>query len=198
MDRKKAQESGVFIKNIMQNLLYVCKQIGLRCTLNVGFDRKSKAAIGNLLKELGSSIYEVDIVFYPFCYVGGAKEYLDARDMAKTYVPQQLRCKMNGILAIMPNGDTYPCCSPCRIDSLKLGNIKLNTLDQLLQSYKTNMPFLTVLSRGLSHIAEDIVKNDLFALEPLYIDSCDFCSFIFGDSIRRNCLLDFYKTKFLQ
>ena len=93
----------------------------------------------------------------------------------------------------MPNGDVYPCCSPCNIEAFKLGNIHNDLLDQLLLGYKTNLSFFTVLSRGLKRIAEDILKNDLFVLDSLYVDSCDFCRFVFANTERRNSLLNYYK-----
>lgn len=179
----------------MRNLLMAAKKIGLKCTINVGVDKKTLRTIPDIFYELGSSIFEVDMVIYPFVNTGSAKKNLQENDFVRNIHIRDLRCKYDGIIAIMPDGDVFPCCSPCNIVPFALGNIREGTLREIIEKYKKNSFFSQVLISGIQGIVEDIKRNQLFSLEEYYVDACDLCRTIFNDREKLNILNEFYNKQ---
>lgn len=179
----------------MINLLKASKKVGLKCTLNVGVDKNSINEIPKLFEKLSLSFLEIDTVFYPFMFVGNAEKYLNYSDIIRNVRLRDIRCKHEGIIAIMNDGKVYPCCSPCNISAFCLGNIIDQPLKEIIEGYNKNLLFSKVLIRGLQGIINDITINHLFALPGYYVDACDFCRDVFNDKIKMECLLEFYQNK---
>lgn len=99
------------------------------------------------------------------------------------------------MLAIMYDGTAYPCCGPCMIPSLSIGNIKEQSLSELTKKYKDNLFFSKILTKGVRGIANDIRERQLFEIADYYVDACDFCRDIFDDNYKTSILEKFYRTE---
>lgn len=179
----------------MKNLLLAAKHVGLKCTLSVGMDKKTLEELPNIFKRLSLSFLDIDVIFYPFMRVGNAVNNLKNEDIIRNIDIDGLRCKFDRILAIMYDGTAYPCCGPCMIPSLSIGNIKEQSLSELTKKYKDNLFFSKILTKGVRGIANDIRERQLFEIADYYVDACDFCRDIFDDNYKTSILEKFYRTE---
>jgi len=122
------------IENI-RNIIAANHRTNLQLTLAVG-DSPEKKDAASMIRELGTDIYEVNLIVYPFSPVGGGKnlEHILLRPVDDTWT-----CSNQQILSVFYDGTVYPCCSQNVYKSL-LGekNISNESLREIIEFYTYN------------------------------------------------------------
>ena len=167
--------------NNIKIFLKAAKDTGLRPILNLcgGYDQADQGII-ELLKEVGSLLYNVDLRFFPVSFVGRAAQNLDNHKLKYTYRIDDIRCDAYQTIHILSNGNVCACC--CELNKEEpfvLGNLYDNSLSSIVNSYRKCVPYNLVLKKGFRWIAERVKSIIPDLLEIEYNNPCEFCERVF-------------------
>lgn len=137
---------------------------------------------GEILDMLGEESYYTDYYFQPVIKTGSAKDfncnkYIKLLDTDRDI----LACiaTSDPDLTINPNLDVFPCCSQVIENTiLKIGNLKEDTLENIIQSVLHNEIFCTLFSEGFTPFLNLLIKNNIEYPKEL-ASPCEFCEFLF-------------------
>jgi len=162
------------------NIIRENRKVGIPLLLAIGNSLEGKSAV-DIIKELSEDIYTNTIVIYPFMPVGRGKNISDS---AIKYIPydKNWRCNNNNQLAILYNGDVFPCCSQAVYNSkLSMGNIKNHPLKEIVNKYSNQCIFSTLKRRGLDWFVK-LAKNEMgINLPNQYHSPCHLCNILFSN-----------------
>ncbi|MDK2802858.1 MAG: SPASM domain-containing protein [Oscillospiraceae bacterium] len=89
-------------------------------------------------------------------------------------------CTQDYSLAINPSLDVYPCCSQCIENTiLNMGNLKYDTLLDIVDNIKYNKVMHTIFTEGFTPFVQ-ILKSEKIKY-PIQLSShCEMCEYLFS------------------
>lgn len=162
------------IENI-KNILLCSKEVGIGIEL-AGIVTKNSRGLEKILLQLGDAALNIRLLEGPCLPVGRAKNMAADEFIYQKQIYDK-KCKNINTLAILPNGDSYPCCSQSGMTpALYLGNAKEMSINELIEKYKQNMHCKILEKKGLDWYL-DIIKDKgiSFDLKDEYVNICDLC-----------------------
>lgn len=183
----------------IKNIINECFNIGLSCELGVAITKRTHK-IEYFLKKFDSELFGVKLTQYPCIPVGNAENICE-EDFFCKFSKYGLKCSRDGILAILFDGNVYPCCSQVIASTrLSLGNVYTNSLKEILNNEKRNIALYIIRKYGFDWLVS-VIENDLnIKLPDKVIHSCHLCKIIFGNKDLVNALspfmLDFIEKKY--
>ncbi|MCS4487943.1 YydG family radical SAM peptide epimerase [Streptococcus sciuri] len=184
------------IANI-KRLLTLIKKFDIGVALNMVVDKKH-IGVG-LLRDLGESIFGIQITMVPASPVGRATN-LNVDDLyLKTVRELELSCPATGWeFVVHHDGYIYPCCSPSVFESnLRIGSITGDGVEKLESQLYSNILLYILKKEGFKWFIE---KMHLDLSKQKFVSSCEICRFIFSDveKIRAisDDIKDYYEENF--
>lgn len=167
------------IENI-KNILNAALQLPIRISLKIAVTETYNAL--DLIKNLGKSICDVSIMFFPVCQVGRAVN-IQTDDIIKRYHGDMWMPCIDNNLLINSDGKCYPCCSPCIFETkLCVGNIYEEDLGDIIERTRKNLLIYYLHKNGVNWIKELIERNFGYHYPEYYVSPCELCLQIFRDN----------------
>lgn len=173
----------VSVENI-KNILIACKRIGL--PVDVGsVITKSTSDLSELLFELKDNMINVPH-FRAACLPIGRASNIDKSDLyydENLLSRDMIQCYELNFFSVYTNGDVYPCCSQAgMITCLRLGNMKEDTLENMLSKYRGNMYIRIIKKYGFLWFIEIAKKENLKGIfNRKYVSKCELCNYLFSN-----------------
>ncbi|QWU16909.1 radical SAM protein [Paenibacillus sophorae] len=163
-------------------IIQAAKESDIRITLRVCTtkSRRADAVIGNLSGEVQSDITIATSKVVP---IGRAKEAIPLEDIWTTSELPIGSCHTSLNLAVLRNGDVFPCCAGSEIcPSLKLGNAFEQPLPEIMKALRGNFLVRALVHAGPAYFAILLQEAGLGdRLLPEYGSICHLCTQICTD-----------------
>lgn len=175
--------------NNVKKLLNAAKLTGVRPLLNLcgGYKEADDGAI-SMLKQLGDSIYFVDIRYFPLSMVGAAKRNLSNVKLEYTYGIETLKCQAYQTIHIHPDGSVCTCCGDLNNkEPFVIGNIYEKEIQSIMKGAFKCSAYYLVMTKGFQWICEKLASEKPELNTDLYNNPCEFCEKVFcGEDARKN------------
>lgn len=118
------------------------------------------------------------------------KNFLKLLDVNEHEIKCMVTANQDFTFLVTPYLDIYPCCSQCIENTiLKMGNLKENTLEEILSNIKYNKVLYTIFTQGFTPFLEIMKKENIEF--PLKLSShCEMCEYLFPDEWFLKPLMD--------
>lgn len=162
----------------IKHILNAAKNLNIPTTL--AMVRIKNESMGNLINELGNSLYFTNLQIVPCLPVGGASKSFKPEEFDKTINTTNLKCIYSGNLAIKYDGSIYPCCSQEICNTcLSIGNFEDLSLREALEKIKNNMILYLLRNVPMDYFI-NIAKQNLNIEIPKYaVNPCEICAILF-------------------
>lgn len=159
----------------VKNALMAARDIGLRTSL--GVIRTKDEDVGEIINDLGNSLYGVILQVFTCYPAGGALKCLTEEQFDRTIKTEKLHCIYDGNIVVAFDGTIYPCCSQMVVETgLQIGNFQDITLKEALKKIKNNGILFCLRNKELDFFAE-IAQNDFGMKIPDYVTNpCELCA----------------------
>ncbi len=159
----------------IKNALRAASNLGLKTSL--GIIKTKDEDVGEIIDDLGNSLYGVMLQVFTCYPSGGAMKCLKEEQFDRTIKAEHLHCIYDGNIVIAFDGTIYPCCSQMVVETgLQIGNFNDITLKEALKKIKNNGILFCLRNKELDFFAE-IAKNNLGMRIPDYVTSpCEVCA----------------------
>lgn len=184
----------------LQSILSIIRNnrdFGVPLTLAVGDSMEGKGAM-DILREMGEDAYTTNLVLYPFMPVGRGRAIPEE---AIYYMPYDStwKCHNGNHLAVLYNGDVYPCCSQAVYGSfLSMGNIREYSIGELIEKYSGKCIFSTMKRRGLDWFVKVAAEEMGIQLPGQYHSPCHLCNTLFTEKAFVDRLSSFIDKEYQQ
>lgn len=168
-------QEHVPLENV-KRVLRLCREIGLRTSVNVAVTRHSWR-LSDLLVELGDCSQEAyfhEILCLPTGRAGISLARTEFFDVPG--IPMG-RCAFMGVLMVLPDGDVYPCCSAGGMTRpLLMGNVASETLREMVDKSSKNFLYSLLEWYGPACFVPAIEEEGLgHMLDTAYVNECHLC-----------------------
>ena len=164
-------------------LLQALRGSKIKTYINIGILKSPEDRTFDVLKELGSCLFNFDMIFFPFMQVGRAERIPPDRFYREIH-KYKLQCPHNTILAVRANGNVF-ACDMCLDNFNQVGNVTVNTLDEIIRNARQDDYHRLVQKRGLCWIARMIDSKE--EVPGFFTSPCEFCKWLWD----RRTLLDY-------
>lgn len=170
-------------KEAIRNVIDVCWDLKIPSEV-VGCFIKGEESPGKLLDMLGDSAYKTEYKYQPTFRTGLAKKIPDEL-FYKMYKAsdQLLPCvgAQKPSLLIDPDLEVFPCCSQIVQNTiLRVGNLKENSLSELIEMIESNKLLVHLFTKGLSNLVDCLDEKDMSVNG--YSVPCEICESLFSTS----------------
>lgn len=175
----------------IKNIINISKKYNIPTEV-VACCLKNTMSPGDILNELGEEAFLTNFFYQPVICTGSAKyfkpsEYIHILDTKE----DDLRCiaSVEQNILINPHLKVFPCCSQVIENTiLEIGDLKKDSLENILSDVKHNHIFYTILTKGFTPFKTILEQKNIEY--PVKIASpCEFCEFLF----KNNWFLDILK-----
>lgn len=167
----------VDIQNV-KRVLAKCKLLDIETEVG-SVVTKNKHDIYHLFSELGDAMLGVKQQMVPCLPVGNALTRIKTSDFYynENILLGTTNCKSLTYVAIMTNGDVYPCCSQAGATRpLLLGNLNEYSLLEIIKKYNSNMHIRLLRKQGLHWYIEHATKSNAEKIQnSQYVSACHLC-----------------------
>lgn len=167
----------------LKNIINIAKEYNIPTDI-VACCLKSTLTPGDILNELGESAYLTKFCYQPVICTGSGKLFDEADYIRILDVDRdEIRCtaSVEPDILINPKLEVYPCCSQVIENTiLKVGDLKENSLGNIITGIKQNYVFHTIFTKGFSPFIE-ILKERGIDYPKNLASPCEFCEFLFKD-----------------
>jgi len=167
----------------LKNIIMVAKDYNIQTDV-VGCFLKDTKTPGDILNMLGESAYYTKFCYQPVISTGSGsmfdeESYIKLLD-SNNDILSCTACDEPDIL-INPNLEIFPCCSQVVENTLlKMGNLREQSLTEIVQGIKHNYVLNTVYTEGFSSYIKLLKEENIEYPEKL-ASPCEFCEFLFKD-----------------
>lgn len=134
--------------NNIKNILMVCRKLGIPVDIG-SVITKSTSDLSEAMSELKDDLVNIPH-FRAACLPIGKAENIDSSDLyydEDLLKRDKILCYETTYFSIYLNGDVYPCCSQAgKTICLKLGNIYVDSLENIFKKYRSNM-YIRIIKR---------------------------------------------------
>lgn len=167
----------------IKNIINISKDYNIPSEV-VACSLKNTLTPGDILNELGESAYLTKFYYQPVISTGSAKIF-DEKDYIKLLDTNkdEIRClsSIDPDILVNPKLTVYPCCSQVIENTiLNLGNLKDETLNDIILNIKQNYIFSTIFTEGFTPFL-NILKDQKIKYPRELASPCELCEFLFKD-----------------
>lgn len=179
----------------VKSLFSVLKNYDVSTALNMVVDREHNGA--EIIDKLGETVFGVPITMIPVSRIGRGNCIPDEKLYFTDYRNTKLKCPATSWeFVIHHNGFVYPCCSPMVFEtSLILGDIRVESIEEIEESLFSNIILLILKEKGLDWFIE---KMDLELDLSKFVSVCEVCKIVFesADNIDKihEDVLEYYES----
>lgn len=179
------------------NIVRSSREIGVPLTLAIGDSLEGRRA-SDILQALGPDAYSVNLILYPFMPVGRGSAFSSEQIHTIPYSPGW-KCRNNRQLAVLYDGNVYPCCSQAVYGSgLSMGNIRERSLSDIVKDYSGKGIFSTLQRKGLDWFVQ-IARSDFgMKVADSYHSPCHLCNQLFTDPAFVNGIAGYVEQEYNQ
>lgn len=168
------------LENII-NIIKIADDLEVNTEI-VGCFLKDGIQPSDILKELGECAYLTNFAYQPVIRTGSAKSSFDEVKFCKIFDVSKHDAKCLGVLdktiLINPKLEVYPCCSQVIENTLLLmGNLKEQSLKDIIDSIKYNKVLYTIYTEGFKPFLKFLNENKIEYPENL-TSACELCEFL--------------------
>lgn len=178
----------------IKNLLKAACSVNLPISLSIV--KMKNENVGDIINELGDSIYTSSIKIGPCLPVGNAVKNYDESKYYKMINSKDCRCSYSGNIVLGFNNKIYPCCSQVVMDTnLSIGNAKNLSLNEALFNLKNNMILYYLRNNTMKEIIE-FAESKGIVVPKMVVNPCEVCKILFNKDINLNIYKEFFNNKF--
>lgn len=169
----------------IKRILVVCRKLSI--PVDVGsVITKATSDLSEYLKVLKDDL--VNIPHYrAACLPIGKAQDIAKQDLyyEEGLLNNPIKCYELTYFSVYLNGDVYPCCSQAGLqEALKLGNIKKDSLKDILDKYRMNMHIRILKKYGFAWYLDKAEKEGFMEVfRRKYVNKCDLCHLLFNDKL---------------
>lgn len=164
--------------NKIVNAILAAKALDLEIVLQCVVINQSH--LGKIFDILGPHLVDVSVGIIPCYRSGNAEQTIDDSNIIREYNCKGKYCRKSGTFSIDCNGNIWPCCSPCVVQTaLSIGNIYEISIPNAYERLQSNI-FLTALRNYGFDYFLDIADKVGIEYPRKIVSSCELCAVLFG------------------
>jgi MoaA/NifB/PqqE/SkfB family radical SAM enzyme len=160
----------------VRNAIRACRDVGLYYQIKCVVTQKTRR-LPEILSDLGDLLLNQSVVVQEIpCYpVGSAFKMIPPEDLFyEKDIPAQ-PCPSGLMLAVLPDGTTFPCCGACWNHRLVMGNAKHDALRGLFDKMRYGSLMRILREKGPSYFVPYFEESGHSLPQHRYVSYCDLC-----------------------
>ena len=160
----------------VRNAIKACRDAGLYYQIKCVVTQKTRR-LPEVLSDLGDLMLNQSVIVQEIpCYpVGSASTMIPPEDLFYEEVIPGQPCPSGLMLAVLPDGTTFPCCGACWNHRLVMGNAKKEALRGLFDKMRHGSLMRILREKGPSFFVPYYEECGHSLRQDRYVSYCDLC-----------------------